>query len=206
MTAAAAKVNELMRIELTILCLQLHSNTSTKITTWNAELPFLASISLEIGLLIAYASYSFPGIQKTWRVWRREGHSSLLWRHNGRGSISNHQPRDCLLNRLFRRTSKKTSKLRVTGLCAGNSPVTGEFPAQLASNAENVSIMFFRRHLKVTHFSADIFEFAKLSDICFESCLYSICVTKAVLWRRLPNINVAGYENDVDDSGMENIP
>ena len=35
---------------------------------------------------------------------------------------------------------KKTLKLRVTGLCAGNSPVTGEFPAQRASNAENVSI------------------------------------------------------------------
>ena len=34
----------------------------------------------------------------------------------------------------------KTSKLRVTGLCAGNSPVTGEFPAQMASNAENVPI------------------------------------------------------------------
>ena len=32
------------------------------------------------------------------------------------------------------------SKLRVTGLCAGNSPGTGEFPAQMASNAENVSI------------------------------------------------------------------
>ena len=35
---------------------------------------------------------------------------------------------------------KKTSKLRVTGLCAGNSPGTGEFPAQMASDAENVSI------------------------------------------------------------------
>ena len=34
-----------------------------------------------------------------------------------------------------------TSKLRVTGLCAGNSPATGEFPAQMASNAENVSIL-----------------------------------------------------------------
>ena len=43
---------------------------------------------------------------------------------------------DCLLNRLFRWRSKKTSKLRFTGLCAGNSPVTGEFPAQRASNAE----------------------------------------------------------------------
>ena len=44
------------------------------------------------------------------------------WRHNGHDSVSNHQPHDCLLNRLFRRRSKKTSKLRVTGLCVGNSP------------------------------------------------------------------------------------
>ena len=55
---------------------------------------------------------------------------SLQWRHNGRDGGSNHQPHDCLLIRLFRRRSKKTSKLCVTGLCAGNSPVTGEFPAQ----------------------------------------------------------------------------
>ena len=32
---------------------------------------------------------------------------------------------DCLLSRLFRRRSKKSSKLRVTGFCKGNSPVTG---------------------------------------------------------------------------------
>ena len=44
---------------------------------------------------------------------------SLQWRHNGRNSVSNHQPHHCLLNRLFRRRSKKASKLRVTGLCAG---------------------------------------------------------------------------------------
>ena len=72
---------------------------------------------------------------------------SLRWRRNGRDGVSNHQPHECLLNRLFRRRSKKTSKLRVTGLCAGNSPGTGEFPAQMASNAENVPfddvIMFF---------------------------------------------------------------
>ena len=67
----------------------------------------------------------------------------LRWRHNGRDSVSNHQPHDCLLNRLCR--SKKTLKLRVTGLCARNSPGTGEFPAQMASNAENVSI-WWRHH------------------------------------------------------------
>ena len=73
------------------------------------------------------------------------GTLSLRWRQNGSDSVSNHQPHDCLLNRLFRRRSKKTSKLRVTGLCARNSPGTGEFPAQMASYAENVSI-WWRHH------------------------------------------------------------
>ena len=41
--------------------------------------------------------------------------------------------------------SKKTLKLRVTGLCAGNSPVTGELSAQRAINADNVSI-WWRHH------------------------------------------------------------
>ena len=50
----------------------------------------------------------------------------LRWRHNGCDSVSNHQPHHCLLNRLFRRRSKKTSKLRVTGLCAGNSRTNGQ--------------------------------------------------------------------------------
>ena len=65
---------------------------------------------------------------------------SLQWHHNGCDSVSNHQPHDCFLNRLFRHRSKKTSKLCVTGLCAGNSLEAGEFPAQMASNEENVSI------------------------------------------------------------------
>ena len=62
--------------------------------------------------------------------------SSLQWRHNEQESVSNHQPHNCLLNCLFRPGSNKTSKLRVTGLCVGNSPGTGEFPAEMASNAE----------------------------------------------------------------------
>ena len=71
---------------------------------------------------------------------------SLHWRHNGRDGVSNHQPYHYLLYRIFRRRSKKTSKFRVTGLCAVNSPVTGEFPAQMVSNAENASI-WWRHHL-----------------------------------------------------------
>ena len=70
---------------------------------------------------------------------------SLQWRNNWHDGISNHQPHHCLLNRLFRRRSKKAAKHRVTGRCAGNSPVTGEFPAQKGSNAENVSIWWRNR-------------------------------------------------------------
>ena len=73
--------------------------------------------------------------------------SSLQWRHNDHDGVSNYQPHNCLLNRLFRHRSKKTSKLRVTGLCAGNSPETGEFPAQRASNAENASI-WWHHHVR----------------------------------------------------------
>ena len=76
-----------------------------------------------------------------------DGLVPLQWRHDGRDSVWNHQPHECLRNRFFRHTTKKTSKLRVTGLCAGNSPVTVEFPAQRASNAENVSISW-RHHGK----------------------------------------------------------
>ena len=50
---------------------------------------------------------------------------SLQWRHNECDGVWNHQHHHCLLNCLFRPTSKKTSKLWVTGLCAGHSPVTG---------------------------------------------------------------------------------
>ena len=74
-----------------------------------------------------------------------ESDFTLQWCHNGCSSVSNHQLHHCLLNPLFRRRSKKPSKLCVTGLCAGNSPVTGEFPAQMASDAENVSIWW--RHV-----------------------------------------------------------
>ena len=89
----------------------------------------------------------------------------LRWRHNGRDSVSNHQPHDCLLSRLFRRRSKKTSKLRVTGLCSGNSPGTGEFPAQMASYAENVSIWW-------RHWSCD-FSFKLMASSWFWSQVWS---------------------------------
>ena len=83
----------------------------------------------------------------------------LQWRHNEHGSVSNHQRFHCC----FRLRSKKTSKLRVTGLCAGNSPVTGDFPAQKASNAENVSIRW-RHHVACKKVTVDVYT-PSLSEI-----------------------------------------
>ena len=84
-----------------------------------------------------------------WHPYMNSSSHPLKWRYNERDGVSYHQPHDCLLNRLFRRRSKKTSKLCVTGLCGGNSPVTGEFSARRASNAENISI-WWRHHVQVT--------------------------------------------------------
>ena len=96
-------------------------------------------------LLMAWLQTWYLQIMLTCDV-QHESSRSLQWRHNGPDSVSNHQPHDCLFNRLSRRRSKKTSKLCVTGLCTGNSPGTGEFPAQMASYAENVSI-WWRYHV-----------------------------------------------------------
>ena len=74
------------------------------------------------------------GVYSTARLLVESAGKTSHWRHNGHGGVSNHQPHDCLLNGLFRRISKKTSKLRVTGLCEAR------IGAQMASNAENVSI------------------------------------------------------------------
>ena len=107
------------------------------------------------------------------------------WRHNDHAGVSNHQPHGCLLNRLFRRKSKKTSKLRVTGLCAGNSPGTGEFPAQMASYAKNVSI-WWRHHAlrRSTRWLLWVWY-----SLAFFSCLcYVVCNTVlygAALYREL---------------------
>ena len=72
------------------------------------------------------------------------------WHHNEPDGVSNHWHLDCLLNHLFRHRSKKTSKLLVTGLCEGSSPVTSEFPAQRTSNVENVSIWWCHHVIKHT--------------------------------------------------------
>ena len=86
------------------------------------------------------------------------------WGQNEHDCVSNHRRLDRLLNCLFKRRLKKTSKPRVTGLCKGNSPVTGEFPAQRTSNAENVSIWW--RHPDISQVSPN--RSVCLRHRCFE--------------------------------------
>ena len=102
-----------------------------------------------------------------WSNWPYRSTCTLQWRHNGRDSISNHQPHDCFLNRLFRHRWEKTSQLRVTGLCVGNSPEAGEFPAQMASNAENVSIWWRHHHLCIGWRATWFFYQSKVYLMCW---------------------------------------
>ena len=71
------------------------------------------------------SSLVVPGLMATTTVVAGSGdkivRDTLQWRYNESNGVWNHQPQDCLFNRSFRCRSKKTSKLRVTGLCAGNS-------------------------------------------------------------------------------------
>ena len=68
---------------------------------------------------------------------------TLQWRHNEHNGVLFAQP-------FIQARPKKTSTLHVIGLCEGNSPVNGEFPAQRASNAENVSIWWRHRGVRST--------------------------------------------------------
>ena len=80
------------------------------------------------------------------KILRTSGDISLQWRHNRRDGVSNHQHHHCLVKRLFRCRSKKTSKFQ------RHWPLCGEFsgdrwiPSQMASNAENVAT-WWRLHV-----------------------------------------------------------
>ena len=136
------------------LCDKENSYTSetSQVQNVNPVAPGRCSTTLDDGHRGFPSTLKFPAIFLPWTVIsfltqsKVQSVESLQWRHNGHDGVSNHQPHDCLLNSLFRRRSKKTSKLRVTGFCVGNSPVTGEFPARRAISAENASI-WWRRHV-----------------------------------------------------------
>ena len=101
---------------------------------------------------------------------------TLQWRYNEHDGVSNHQAHDCLLKRLFRRRSKKTSKLRVTGICEGNSTVTGEFPAQRASNATN-SPIWWRHYGRWDSWTGN----GSRGMLTFPSALWRVCLPRHLL-------------------------
>ena len=61
--------------------------------------------------------------------------------------------------------------LCVTGLCEGNSPVTGEFPSQRASNAENAS--FWWSHHGTACYHRHWYNFSQ----CNTYCVYKTVIT-----------------------------
>ena len=85
-------------------------------------------------------------LRSNFELTRSDTAPSLQWRHNEWDGVSNHRRLDSLLKRLFRRSWKKTPKLRVTGLYEGKPSVTGEFPTKRGSKEENVSI-WWRHHI-----------------------------------------------------------
>ena len=105
----------------------------------------------------------------------------LLWRHNGRNGVSNHQPYDCLLKLLFRHRSKKTSKLRVTGLCGGihRWPVNSPHKEPVTRNMFPFDYVIMIMCSNVN------------SSICVN--LQSCYVTVPVKWRHFLNVNMSHF-------------
>ena len=134
------------------------SNSRSAISSYRLMVSNLALSHFELAstsYIKDYAALWHSFSCQKWYIWedvhtlkhanRCIGYDPLPWHHNERDGVSNHWHLNCLLSCWFRCWSKKTSKLHVTGLCAGNSLVTVEFPAQKAIKAENVST-WWRHH------------------------------------------------------------
>ena len=123
-------------------------------------------------LLLEAWLYSWAIIEYVSVKCMRTRSESLHWCHNDHDGVSNHQPHGCLLNRLFRRRSKKKNKSpRHWPLC-WEFTATGEIPAQRASYAENVSIWW--RHHMVDCFPIVSWYVKHIALKCigsFESCM-----------------------------------
>ena len=104
---------------------------------WAWTTPFVLRILVTTG----FSSYKVWMYSFMWRHWRVVCECTLRW-------------------------SKKTSMLRFTSLCAGNSPVAGESPHKKASNAENVSIWWRHNALKWRHTSTLASQSTVHSTVC----------------------------------------
>ena len=113
-------------------------------TLQHISCPHLATLSLRLLTVICFSVQSWPGYatDKIICIW----YCISLFHYDDviMGAMASQITSLTIVYSTV--CSKKTSKLRITGLCAENSLVTSEFPAQMASNAENVSISW-RHHV-----------------------------------------------------------
>ena len=145
-------------------------------------------------------------------------YGSLEWRHNGRDSVSNHQPHVCILNRLFRRRSKKTSNSASLAFARGiqrwpvNSrhkwPVTRKmFPF------DDVIMYFFSR---VQYHAVDlwnllsdvikIFHVANISNVIYVKKIQWIFFT--ILTQEMPQVTGVAKRSQIatnDDNILHNL-
>ena len=77
---------------------KLHCHISRELCTWVILWWFVV-----VWYQFIYACYS-AGL-----LFTKKTASSLQWRQNGRDGVSNHQPHDCLLNRLFRQRKHQSA-------------------------------------------------------------------------------------------------
>ena len=106
---------------------------------------------------------------------------SLQWRHNERDCVLNHRRIQCLLNRLFRRGSKKTSN------------IPGGFPSQRAGNAENVSISWRHHVIRTPSY-----------PLCMTKDLYYLCHFSVKKLLNTKIITMKSYES-IDISNHRQI-
>ena len=91
---------------------------------------------------------------------------SLQWRHNGCDSVSNRQPHDSLLNRLFRHRSKKTPLALVRGIHRGpvNSPYKWSFTRKMFPFDDVIMFCLFLFSL---YYSTLLGQMAVISQVIF---------------------------------------
>ena len=115
----------LIRITQNIIDIGLeahHTHANIRLTLPGSSWRYATKLE-NFGAHSSVCGLRYRWILTSWALVRRVP-DPLQWNHNERDGVSNHQSCDGLLSRLFGHRSKKTSKLRVTGLCEGNSPVT----------------------------------------------------------------------------------
>ena len=129
-----------------ILLMKYHSNATFGLSCAVGNATILSNIdAIYQPIISVYIAFVWDYTRQHINIQEWYPRVATQWRHNGHDGVSNHEPHGRFLNRLFKAQIKETPKLHVTGLCAWNSAVTGEFPAQRDSYAEDVT-MWWRYH------------------------------------------------------------